>query len=63
MQEEMKEALVEAVRSSTAVLNDEDALAILEICRRATDREIVDATERYVMGQISGIKSEGGDVE
>ena len=52
MLNEFKEELVNVVRSSTAVLNDEDALAIVEICRRAADREIASATEEYLAGSI-----------
>ena len=48
MLKEFKDDLVEVVKSSTAVLNDEDALAIVEICKRAADREIANVTEAYL---------------
>lgn len=53
MLDEFKEELVNVVKSSTDVLNDEDALAIVEICKRAADREIADITERYLAEQIN----------
>lgn len=53
MLDEFKEELVNVVKSSTNVLNDEDALAIVEICKRAADREIADITERYLAEQIN----------
>ena len=48
MLKEFKEDLVAVVKSSTEVLNDEDAMAIVEICKRAADREIASVTEEYL---------------
>lgn len=48
MLEEFKEELINVVRTSKEVLNDEDALKIVEICKHAADREIAEATERYL---------------
>lgn len=53
MLKEFKGELVEVVKASTEVLNDEDALAIIEICKRAADREIVSVTEEYLAEQIN----------
>lgn len=52
MREELKAELVDAVKVATAVLNDDDALAIVEICRKATDREIADISERCLAESI-----------
>lgn len=57
MIEKLKEELVEAVKAATAVLNDEEALAIVKICKMATDREIANVTEEYLAEQIN---AEGG---
>ena len=48
MLKEFKDELVEVVKSSTEVLNDEDALAIMEICKRAVNREIANVSEEYL---------------
>ena len=61
MQEEMKDVLAETVRSATAVLDDEEALAILEICKRAIDRGIADVTEQYLAECINGNGMERGE--
>ena len=58
MQEEFKSELVDVVKAATAVLSDEDALAIVEICKRATNREIADVTERYLSESIRGSDGE-----
>ena len=55
MSEEFKEELVNAVKAATAVLNDEEALAIVKICKIATDREIASVTEEYLAEQIKGV--------
>ena len=46
--------LVDAVKVATAVLNDEEALEILRICKRAADREIANVTEEYIKDCING---------
>lgn len=53
MSEEFKEELVNAVKAATEVLNDEEALAIVKICKIATDREIASVTEEYLAEQIN----------
>ena len=52
MHEEFKAELVDAVKAATAVLNDEEALAILKICDMAADREIADISERCLEESI-----------
>lgn len=52
MTEKFKEELVDVVKAATKVLNDEDALAIVRICKQATNREIADVTERYLNESI-----------
>ena len=52
MTEEFRNELVDAVKAATAVLNDEEALAIVKICKMATDREIADMSERYLEESI-----------
>ena len=54
MIKEYKGKLIEAVKASTEVLNDEDALAIIEICKRAANREIASVTEEYLAEGIKG---------
>ena len=54
MSEEFKRELVSAVKAATDVLNDEEALAIVKICKIATDREIASMTEEYLSEQIKG---------
>ena len=58
MLEEFKEELINVVRTSTEVLNDDDALEIVEICKRAANREIAEATERYLEEAIREGESE-----
>ena len=56
MLDEFKGTLVDVVKASTEVLNDDDALAIVEICKQAADREIANVTEEYLTKRI---KAEG----
>lgn len=58
MLDELKEELVHTVKISTEVLNDDDALAIVEICKKAVDRKIADATEQYLMNCVNGGEEE-----
>lgn len=58
MLDEFKEELVAAVKAATAVLSDEEALAIVKICEQATDREIASVTEEYLTEQIEGDRQE-----
>jgi len=58
MTEGFKAELVDAVKAATEVLNDEDVLKILEICKHAADREIAEATERYLEEAIREGESE-----
>lgn len=60
MLKEFKDSLVDVVKASTEVLNDDDALAIVEICKHAADREIANATEEYLTERI---EQEGTDAE
>lgn len=48
MEGELKDRLVEMVKSATEVLNEEDALEIVAICKRASEREIANVTEEYL---------------
>lgn len=54
MLDEFKEELVHTVKISTEVLNDDDALEIIGICKKAVDRKIADATEQYLMNCVNG---------
>lgn len=63
MQEKLKESLVEMVKASTEVLSDEDALAIVEICKNATDREIASVTEQYMVESINNNNQMESDSE
>lgn len=54
MQEELKSSLVDTVQSSVEVLNDDDALAIVQICKRAVNREIANVSEQYLADSIEG---------
>ena len=60
MIEEFKEELVKAVQMSVDldVLTDEEALAIITICKDAMARKEIDATEKYLMGRIEGGEAE-----
>lgn len=58
MLEEFKEELVDTVKAATEVLNDEEALVIVKICKQATDRKIADLTERYLADSIRGGEAE-----
>lgn len=58
MLDEFKEELVQTVKISTEVLNDDDALEIIGICKKAVDRKIADATERYLMNCVNGGEEE-----
>ena len=58
MTEEFKKELIDVVSAATEVLNDEDALEIVRICKGATDREIADLSERCLMESLKG-----GDAE
>lgn len=51
---EFKDDLVRTVEASVEVLSDDDALAILEICKRAVNREIAVAAEQYLTESICG---------
>lgn len=56
MSEEFKEQLVKGVTDAVAadVLSDDDAIAIIQICRRATERKIAEVTELYMINAIGG---------
>ena len=60
MIEEFKEDLIKSVRMSVDedVLTDEEALAIITICKEAMEREEINATERYLMSRIEDEGSE-----
>lgn len=58
MTEEFKKELIDVVSAATEVLNDEDALEIVRICKSAADREIADVSERYLIESLKG-----GDTE
>ena len=48
MLEGFREELAEVVRSSAELLSDEEALAIVQICKDATNRKIASVTEEYL---------------
>ena len=54
--QEQKDILVKKIKDviDADILNDEDVLAILEICRNAADREITDVTEQYLVDRLKG---------
>ena len=58
MTEEFRDELVAAVKAAAKVLSDEEALAIVKICRFATERAEAELTEEYLIKEI-----EGGDSE
>ena len=60
MQDKFKDELVSVVQSATEVLNEEDALAIVKICKQAADREIANITEEYLASRICEGADEGG---
>lgn len=61
MLDKIKSELIDTVTKAveTDMLNEEDALAIVKICKRAADREIANVTEAYLVQQIEG----SGDAE
>ena len=61
MIEELKEDLVESVKTAADVINDEEAMAILEICRRAMDREIAEISERQLINALKTDDKKEGD--
>lgn len=63
MLKEFKGDLVDVVSASTEVLNDEDALAIIEICKSAADKAIAEATERYLIESLNTGADGTGDSE
>lgn len=66
MEAELKERLVNIVKSATAVLNEGDALEIVEICKRASEREIANVTEEYLaecIAKSGDADPTGGDEE
>lgn len=54
MLNEFKGDLIDAVKAAVEVLTDEEALAIIAICREATEREAADASERCLAELIEG---------
>lgn len=56
MSEEFKEQLVKGVTDAVAadVLSDDDAIAIIAVCRKATERKIAEVTELYLIDAIGG---------
>lgn len=53
MSDEFKEQLIDAVKAAVEVLSDDEALEIVRICGRATDRKIADITEQYIAERIA----------
>lgn len=60
MLDEFKEDLIKAVQMSVEedVLTDEEALAIITICKDAVEREAIDATEEYLKSRIESMEAE-----
>lgn len=58
MTEEFREELLDAVKEAVSMLNDEEALAIVKICKQAVNREIAEITERYLEESIRGGEAE-----
>lgn len=58
MQEELKGSLIDTVKSAVDVLSNDDALEIVNICRRAMDTKIADLTEQYLLDSIEGGEGE-----
>lgn len=56
MSEEFKEQLIKGVTDAVAadVLTDYDAIAIIAVCRNATERKIANLTELYMINAIGG---------
>lgn len=56
MTEEFKEDVLTAVKSviDENILSDEDALAIIAICKEATSRAIAEISERCLADLIAG---------
>ena len=64
MLDKFKGELVDVVTKAveTDMLDDEDALAIIKICKRAADKKIASVTEQYLVEQITGV-DKGGDAD
>ena len=60
MKEELKGELLDTVKAVVEkdILEEEDALKILAVCKAATDRKIADVSERIMMERISGGEAE-----
>ena len=56
MSDEFKEQLIKGVTDAVAadVLSDDDAIAIIAVCRKATERKIAEMTELYMINAIGG---------
>lgn len=56
MNEEFKTVFIDSVKKAVEndLLNEEEYEAILEICRKATDRGIANLTELYLIDAIGG---------
>ena len=56
MRDDLKKDLLDSVNAVVErdILEEEDALQILAVCKEATDRKIAEVSERIMIGRISG---------
>lgn len=56
MEKEFRDGLIDTVKQAAEgdLLSEEEALAILGICKRATDRKVAQLTEAYLINAIGG---------
>lgn len=56
MKEELKKELLDTVNAVVErdILEEEDALKILAVCKAATDRKIAEVSEQIMIGRVEG---------
>ena len=56
MKEELKSELLDTVKAVVEkdILEEEDALQILAVCKAATDRKIAEVSEQIMIGRVEG---------
>ena len=56
MREDMKQELLDTVNAVVErnILEEEDVLKILAVCKAATDRKIAEVSEQIMIGRVEG---------
>ena len=56
MREDMKQELLDTVNAveERDILEEEDALKILAVCKAAADRKIAEVSEQIMIGRVEG---------